>query len=270
MSITVKRLREELATFPDDALCHAYEGEGTGIGIQDVNDDKSFGFIHCNYGPEIDAQTDRVGKFAEPAEPKPVTVKYDHSISLSADEFARAEFELSSPPILLAHHPDEMREATPAERKLFENMVGAVLGSIQVPIDGIPLRIEGEAKRTAESILNRWNSPRVGMISIDVDGETVNAPWEEGKAPPTAQEIEEIKQRIRRPPSVDYCAAKPLSSESERTCCPKCGAIPPAAARGRTLAFCATCDIAYSHEGIIVAAGLRSFPTMGEGASHGT
>lgn len=53
-----------------------------------------------------------------------------------------------------------------------------------------------------------------------------------------------------------------MSSESERPACPNCGAIPSPAARGATLAFCAACDIAYSHEGMIVAAGLRSFPRL--------
>lgn len=61
-----------------------------------------------------------------------------------------------------------------------------------------------EAKRTADSILSRWRNVRFGMISIDVDGKTVNVPYEEGMAPPTEQEIEKIRERIRTPLSVDY------------------------------------------------------------------
>lgn len=44
-----------------------------------------------------------------------------------------------------------------------------------------------------------------------------------------------------------------MSAESERPSCPNCGAIPLPPARGKTLAFCAGCDIAYSHYGVIVA-----------------
>ena len=46
---TVKSLREELAKFPDNALCYAYEGEFTGLVILDpmqgrLNND---GLIFC-------------------------------------------------------------------------------------------------------------------------------------------------------------------------------------------------------------------------------
>lgn len=61
-----------------------------------------------------------------------------------------------------------------------------------------------------------------------------------------------------------------MSSESERPACPKCCAIPTPAARGETLAFCAACDIAYSHDGLIVAAGLQSLPKLSLRAPDGT
>ncbi len=41
---TVKSLIEELTRFPDEALCHAYEGEVIGIVIRH---DERQGVIHC-------------------------------------------------------------------------------------------------------------------------------------------------------------------------------------------------------------------------------
>lgn len=41
---TVKSLIEELTRFPDEALCHAYEGEITGIVIRHAGAE---GVIHC-------------------------------------------------------------------------------------------------------------------------------------------------------------------------------------------------------------------------------
>lgn len=54
MTITVKRLREELAAFPDDALCYAYEGEATGIVI--VHKDAS-AFIPCLDGVDPERES---------------------------------------------------------------------------------------------------------------------------------------------------------------------------------------------------------------------
>jgi len=58
-----------------------------------------------------------------------------------------------------------------------------------------------------------------------------------------------------------------MSGESERPGCPNCGAVPPKAAVGKTLAFCAACDIAYSHHGMIVASGLKTLPKVGKSPS---
>jgi hypothetical protein len=41
---TVRRLIEELTRFPGEALCHAYEGELTGIVIRHAGRE---GVIHC-------------------------------------------------------------------------------------------------------------------------------------------------------------------------------------------------------------------------------
>lgn len=40
--ITIKKLKELLKDIPDDAICWAYEGEFTGIGIKDLKDDKKW------------------------------------------------------------------------------------------------------------------------------------------------------------------------------------------------------------------------------------
>ena len=46
---TVKWLREELAKFPDDAVCFAYEGEVTGIVIEKHGHRlEAQGVIHCS------------------------------------------------------------------------------------------------------------------------------------------------------------------------------------------------------------------------------
>lgn len=50
---TVKWLREELARFPDDAVCFAYEGEGTGIVIERAGRScREQGFIPCSEGDD--------------------------------------------------------------------------------------------------------------------------------------------------------------------------------------------------------------------------
>lgn len=52
---TVKSLIEELARFPDEALCHAYEGEIIGIVVRLGGRE---GVIHCGEGegPEPETQ----------------------------------------------------------------------------------------------------------------------------------------------------------------------------------------------------------------------
>lgn len=40
--ITVKQLKKELESFPDDALVYAYEGESAGIGILVAGEEGSF------------------------------------------------------------------------------------------------------------------------------------------------------------------------------------------------------------------------------------
>ncbi len=45
--ITVKRLREELAKFPDDAQCYAYEGEIRGVVISPKGGWGGPGYILC-------------------------------------------------------------------------------------------------------------------------------------------------------------------------------------------------------------------------------
>jgi hypothetical protein len=45
---TVKWLRDELAKFPDDAVCWAYEAESSGIVISRTKEDMETGFIYCS------------------------------------------------------------------------------------------------------------------------------------------------------------------------------------------------------------------------------
>lgn len=52
---TVKSLIEELARFPDEALCHAYEGEITGIVIRHGGDE---GVIHCGAREGAEPETE--------------------------------------------------------------------------------------------------------------------------------------------------------------------------------------------------------------------
>jgi hypothetical protein len=54
---TVKELREELAKFPDDAVCWAYEGEDTGIAVAYSEELWMYtGFIFCSWGAGYDNQ----------------------------------------------------------------------------------------------------------------------------------------------------------------------------------------------------------------------
>lgn len=58
---TVKELREELAKFRDDAVCHAYEGEVIGIVVSPpgaVNGPRDQGVIHCGEGDEEERETE--------------------------------------------------------------------------------------------------------------------------------------------------------------------------------------------------------------------
>lgn len=57
---TVGWLREELAKFPEDALCYAYEGEVIGIVIQQTSHDPfaSQGVIHCSDGDDSGFETE--------------------------------------------------------------------------------------------------------------------------------------------------------------------------------------------------------------------
>lgn len=52
---TVRSLIEELARFPDDALCHAYEGEISGIVIRHRGRE---GVIHCGEGRDEEPDTE--------------------------------------------------------------------------------------------------------------------------------------------------------------------------------------------------------------------
>ena len=47
--ITIKKLKEELDKFPDEAMCHAYEGEKQGLTIDGPG---KCGFIYCSEGSE--------------------------------------------------------------------------------------------------------------------------------------------------------------------------------------------------------------------------
>lgn len=51
---TVKSLIEELARFPDEALCHAYEGEIIGIVVRL---DGREGVIHCSEREDAQQET---------------------------------------------------------------------------------------------------------------------------------------------------------------------------------------------------------------------
>jgi hypothetical protein len=51
---TVKSLIEELSRFPDDALCHAYEGEVIGIVIRYGERE---GVIHCGEREGVEPET---------------------------------------------------------------------------------------------------------------------------------------------------------------------------------------------------------------------
>jgi hypothetical protein len=52
---TVKSLIEELTRFPDEALCHAYEGEITGIVVRYGSGE---GVIHCSAREGAEPQTE--------------------------------------------------------------------------------------------------------------------------------------------------------------------------------------------------------------------
>ena len=58
---TVKWLMNELSKFPDDALCHAYEGEVTGIVITKSVPFEQ-GIIYCSEGNDEDKQTEVFSK----------------------------------------------------------------------------------------------------------------------------------------------------------------------------------------------------------------
>jgi hypothetical protein len=60
MTITVKQLKEALERFRDDAVCHAYEGEVTGIVICLPDAFETPGVIHCHEGEpqEVEIQGD--------------------------------------------------------------------------------------------------------------------------------------------------------------------------------------------------------------------
>lgn len=55
---TVKELREELAKFPDDAVCYAYEGEVSGIVISPPGKSGGPGVIHCAEGRPLGTEPD--------------------------------------------------------------------------------------------------------------------------------------------------------------------------------------------------------------------
>jgi hypothetical protein len=52
---TVKSLVEELSRFPNEALCHAYEGEVTGIVVRYGGGE---GVIHCSAHEEAEPDTE--------------------------------------------------------------------------------------------------------------------------------------------------------------------------------------------------------------------
>lgn len=47
--ISVKKMKEELNKFPEDAMCYAYEGEITGVVVVD-KDREEVGYIHASEG----------------------------------------------------------------------------------------------------------------------------------------------------------------------------------------------------------------------------
>lgn len=56
---TVKWLRDELAKFPDDALCFAYEGEVSGIVIEKPGHRLEHqGVIHCSESDDTGKETE--------------------------------------------------------------------------------------------------------------------------------------------------------------------------------------------------------------------
>lgn len=57
---TVKSLIEELARFPEEALCHAYEGEIIGIVVRHCG---SEGVIHCGEGEGLEPETQTLKAF---------------------------------------------------------------------------------------------------------------------------------------------------------------------------------------------------------------
>ena len=54
---TVKSLIEELARFPDEALCHAYEGEVIGIVVRHGGHE---GVIHCGEREGAEPETEPI------------------------------------------------------------------------------------------------------------------------------------------------------------------------------------------------------------------
>jgi hypothetical protein len=56
---TVKWLRDELAKFPDDAFCFAYEGEMTGIVVEHAGRRlREQGAIHCSENDDSGKETE--------------------------------------------------------------------------------------------------------------------------------------------------------------------------------------------------------------------
>lgn len=67
---TVQSLRDELANFPADALCYAYEGEVTGIVILPAAPARfgprlSLGCVICQSGEQADTEVERRGMAGE-------------------------------------------------------------------------------------------------------------------------------------------------------------------------------------------------------------
>jgi hypothetical protein len=59
--ITVKKLKEELKKFDDDNVCFAYEGEVTGLVIEEVNQRmKKQGVIYCSEGDDYGKETELI------------------------------------------------------------------------------------------------------------------------------------------------------------------------------------------------------------------
>lgn len=61
---TVKQIKEELAKFPDDAVCYAYEGEVVGIIIQVVGKTGKVigrqGVIYCSETDQSELETELI------------------------------------------------------------------------------------------------------------------------------------------------------------------------------------------------------------------